>query len=88
MLVPIDKASNNIAFVCKFFYIRCILDKVGVSSLTSNTYEIYKRNVQNSIESNMQICKKLRLKVEDEYETLPIMYWMPKMHKKYQVLDS
>ena len=82
VLVPIDKASNNIAFVCKSFYIKCILDEVGVSSLPSNTYEICKRNIQNLIESNIQICNKFGLKVEEEYETLPIIYWMPKMHKK------
>ena len=39
VLVPIDKASNNIAFICKYFYIRRILDEVGVTSLPSNTYK-------------------------------------------------
>ena len=82
VLVPIDKASNNIAFICKEFYIRRILDEVGVTSLPSNTYEICNKNIQNIIENNIQICDKFGLEVEERCETLPIMYWMPKMHKK------
>ena len=82
VLVPIDKASNNIAFICKYFYIRRILDEVGVTSLPSNTYKKCDKDIQSIIENNIQICDKFRLKVEERCETLPIMYWMPKMHKK------
>ena len=81
VIVPIDKASNNIAFVCKAYYIKRILDEVGVSDLPSNTYKICNRDIQNVVQDNVQICDKFRLKVEEGYETLPIMYWMPKMHK-------
>ena len=37
VLVPIDKAANNIAFICKSFYMKHILGEVGVSDLPSNT---------------------------------------------------
>ena len=76
VIVPIDKASNNIAFVCKAFYIKRILDEVGVTDLPSDTYKICNRDIQNIVQNNVQICDKFRLK---GYETLPIMYWMPKM---------
>ena len=81
VLVPIDKAANNIAFICKAFYIKRILDEVGVTDLPSNTYKICNKDVQNVIDNNIQICDKFGLKVEEGYETLPIIYWMPKMHK-------
>ena len=75
VLVPIDKASNNIVFICKYFYIRRILDEVGVTSLPSNTYNKCDKDIQSIIENNIQICDKFRLKVEERYETLSIMYW-------------
>ena len=82
VIAPIDKASNNIAFICKAFYIRRILDEVGVTDLPSNTYKICDKDIQSVVENNIQICDKFKLKVEEGYETLPIIYWMPKMHKK------
>ena len=82
VLAPIDKAANNIAFICKSFYIKRILDEVGVTDLPSNTYKICDDEINNIIVNNIQICDKFRLKVEERCETLPIIYWMPKMHKK------
>ena len=58
VLVPIDKASNNIAFVCKAFYIKRILDEVGVSDLPSNTYKFCNKDVQIVINNNIQMCEK------------------------------
>ena len=30
VLVPIDKASNNVAFVCKRYYAEVILQEIGI----------------------------------------------------------
>ena len=81
MLAPIDKAANNMAFICKTFYIKRILEEVGVTDLPSNTYKICDDEINNKIVNNIQVCDKFRLKVEERCETLPIIYWMPKMHK-------
>ena len=81
VLVPIDKAANNIAFICKFYYIKRILDEVGVLDLPSNTYKFCNKEVQKVIDDNIQICDKFGLKVEEGLENLPTIYWMPKMHK-------
>ena len=80
MLVPIDKAANDIAFICKYFYIKRILDEVPVSDLPSNTYKFCNIDVQNVIDDNIQICEIFGLKVEEVSKKLPIIYWMPKMH--------
>ena len=39
------------------------------------------KDVQNVIDDNIQICEKFGLKVEEGSKKLPIIYWMPKMHK-------
>ena len=41
VVVPADKASNNIVFVCKTHYINCSMEEVGMSTMTGNpTYNL------------------------------------------------
>ena len=75
--VPIDKAQNNIAFVCKRLYAEILLNE-----LASKTYEKCDPNSKMNIISNhvdYQLSRKL--KVEEEFKELPRIYWTPKMHK-------
>ena len=32
VLVPADKAGNNIIFVCKYYYIRTLMEELGINS--------------------------------------------------------
>ena len=36
VVVPADKASNNIVFVCKTHYINCLMEELGISTMTGN----------------------------------------------------
>ena len=36
VLVPADKASNNIVFVCKAHYYQCIINELGINSTIGN----------------------------------------------------
>ena len=33
VVVPADKASNNIVFVCKTHYINCLMEELGMSTI-------------------------------------------------------
>jgi hypothetical protein len=35
-IVPADKASNNIVFVCKSYYFECLIKELGINSNTSS----------------------------------------------------
>jgi hypothetical protein len=37
VLVPADKASTNIVFVCKNYYCKCIFNELGFTSTSGNT---------------------------------------------------
>ena len=39
VMCPIDKAANNIAFICKKYYVQVLLKELGLLSDTSNTYQ-------------------------------------------------
>ena len=80
VIVPIDKASNNVAIVCKRFYIQKLLDEVGVPGNSSSTYQLSDLDPCTVIDNNELLCDKYGITLEERLKTLPLMYWMPKMH--------
>ena len=80
VVVPIDKASNNVAIICKKFYVSKLLDEVGLLNNLSSTYEHSQDNRNTPIINNLLLCEKYGLEVSETNKTLPLMYWMPKMH--------
>ena len=83
VIVTIDKASNNIALVCKQLYASVIHDEIKFTDDTSpdNTYEKVNKTPRNILDSHKKHLKKLGIELEETCEKLPNMYWMPKMHK-------
>ena len=81
VVVPIDKAANNFAFICKKYYVSVILKELGLSGLSSNTYEKSNLSKDEIINNNIKFCEKFGLKITEEQKSLPLMYWLPKMHK-------
>ena len=81
-IVPIDKASNNFAFICKLFYISKILSKVGkYSNIQSNSvYSKANLSKDDIIKNNENYCQKFDLKLTDKDRSVPIMYWFPNLH--------
>ena len=80
VIVPIDKAANNVAIICKRFYIQKLLNEVGIPGDSSPTYKLSDRNPSTVIETNALLCEKFGLSLEERLNTLPFMYWLPKMH--------
>ena len=81
VVVPIDKASNNVAIVCKRFYITSILDELGIPGNSSSTYELIDKPALSIIEDNHHLVQYiLGSKLDEKSLSLPQIYWMPKMH--------
>ena len=80
VIVPIDKAANNVAIICKRFYIQKLLAEVGVPGDSSSTYRLSNRGSDDIIETNYLLCESFGLSLDDRLKTLPFMYWLPKMH--------
>ena len=81
VIVPIDKASNNFAFICKQFYISKIIDELGLSDGPSDTYKKVDVEKSKIITDNITFNKKFGLDTSESQKELPLMYWIPKMHK-------
>ena len=81
VFVPIDKAGNNIAIICKRYYVEVILKEIGHLENGNSTYKKTPKNVADIVEENVMYSERLGLEVEDGEKDLPSMYWIPKMHK-------
>jgi len=81
VLVPIDKAANNISIICKRFYIEAILKEIGIMGELNNTYQQVNSSQEQIINENIKFAKSLKINVSDTDHKLPLIYWIPKMHK-------
>ena len=84
MVVPTDKATGNIALICKHFYASVIAKELGLGS--NNTTDTYNSVINSSADTIISVINDLKSKfgihdVNIENYCLPHMYWLPKMHK-------
>ena len=65
----------------KKYYITILLKELGYPDGTSNTYKLNLSDLQQIKPANFEFCEHLGYKISEEEKTLPIIYWIPKMHK-------
>ena len=76
VLVPVDKAANNIGFVCKKFYLDVIRRETQ-----SDTYEEIEESVEEVIDYLRKESNLLGIQVDKEFNELPSIHATIKMHK-------
>ena len=77
-MCPVDKAGNNIAFICKKFYIERIEKEL------ENTPTYGKVTIEDEdevIKKHVEFCKQFKIEVNEKNKNLPNIYMMPKFHK-------
>jgi hypothetical protein len=82
-LVPDDKASNNIVFVCKAHYYNCILNELGINSTFGDpTYTPTALSKDEILQNYRSFLDTFNIPANEmnEFE-LPNLYWIPKLHK-------
>ena len=82
VLVPADKASNNVIFICRWYYLRVVCNELGLCGLRagSSTYEIVNDTSENTI-SKITSDLIIKFKLPIGPAILPSVYWTPKLHK-------
>ena len=82
-MVPIDKASNNVAFICKRYYALVILHELGLSSSSTSTYTKIDNESPDDVinRHKIELKDQFNLTVDNNMLTLPDIYWTPKLHK-------
>ena len=80
-MVAIGKAANDIAIICKRYYLEAILKEVGIIGEENKTYTRSKLMKCEIINEKVKYSKKLGFKVSNKEKDLPLMYCIPKMYK-------
>ena len=75
VITGVDKASNNISFICKKYYLDNILHELSSTA----TYTSLPRNINDIIRDQINFCSKFKIPVSDN--TLPFLHMFPKFHK-------
>ena len=79
VLVPSDKAANNIVVVCRLHYINTLKQELN----GTKAYEETSINEKSVVYSHSnEIPNKLDVDVKECQDRLPTMYWLPKLHKR------
>ena len=74
-----DKAQNNILFTCKWFYITKVRNELCGPG--QNTYLEYVDSLENVNRNIINFSKAKNIKVQENMRDIPLIYWIPKMHK-------
>ena len=78
VIVPIDKATNNVAVICKRFYVQKLLNEVGIPGDSPSTYKLSDRSPSDVIDNNATLCEKFGLSLEERQKSLPFMFGCPR----------
>ena len=82
VVVPADTASNNIVFVCKTHYINCLMEELGMSTMTGNpTYNLTAMSKEEILQNHHSVMLTFGISLPEEDIDLPKLYWIPKLHK-------
>ena len=74
-----DKAQNNILFTCKLYYISKIKEELSKPGQVTYRPENKSMDTINREIINFSISKKI--KIQEDMRDIPLIYWIPKMHK-------
>ena len=82
VVVPADKASNNIVFVCKTHYINCLMEELDMSTMTEKpTYNLTAMSKDEILQNHHSVMLTFRIPLPEEDIDLLKLYWIPKLDK-------
>ena len=76
VLVPIDKASNNISIICKKYYVQVLKEKITNSG---NFQPV--NNTKESVLTDSKLYLTYINIFKKDNDNFPVLYWIPKMRK-------
>ena len=79
VLVPADKAANNVVVVCRLHYINTLKQELNGTKAYEETSKDEKFVVYSHLN---EIPNKFAVDVKERQDRLPTMYWLPKLHKR------
>ena len=74
VLVPADKAANNVIIVCKKYYIDTLVKELGINNVNNNpTYIPIDDSFETILKSHNQFITSVGLEISEEDQNLPYL---------------
>ena len=61
-----DRASNNVAIICKRYYVEATLNKIGVIGHRNDTYFKINESCDDIIDENTEYAKRFGFKITEK----------------------
>ena len=84
VLVPADKAANNVIVVCKRYYIEILIKELVINTTNispNSTYIPSTDSFDEILNSHCKFIESVGLEMSEEDKNLPYLHWTPKLHK-------
>ena len=82
VIVPADKASNNVVFVCKTYYFECLQRELDLDdSISKSTYQRTDFSKDEILANHRSVLSSFAIDTVGKDTDLPLLYWIPKLHK-------
>ena len=84
VLVPADKAANNVIVMCKKYDIETLIKELGINTTNispNSTYIPSTDSFHEILKSHCKFIESVGLEMSEEDKNLPYLYWTPKLHK-------
>ena len=78
VLVPADKAADNVVIVCKRYYLQVVLKELT----TTCTYHHKAKDCMHVVNEHMKFIMINKIEIEPDLQHLPSFYWLPKLHEQ------
>ena len=82
VVVPADKASNNVVFVCKKYYIQCLINELGIAAVGDGnaTYHRTAFSKDDILSNHDSVISSFGIP-SNNHKNIQFLYWIPKLHK-------
>ena len=80
VLVPADKAVNNVIVVCKKYHIETLIKELGINTTNispNSTYIPSTDSFHEILKSHCKFIESVGLEMSEEDKNLPYLYWTP-----------
>ena len=82
VIVPADKASNNVVFVCKTYYFEFLQRELDLDdSISKSTYQRTAFSKDEILANRRLVFSSFSIDTVGKDTGLPLLYWIPKLHK-------
>ena len=83
VLVPADKAANDVIAVCKKYHIDTLVKELGINNVNRNntTYIPIDDSFEIIVKSHNNFITSVGFENSEEDQNLPYLYWTPKLQK-------